>query len=167
MLLYIKKTFLFNVIQGFASSSSISGIIVVTETPIQLQRNLVTYLTAAFTFKVSFLCIVFLCSCSQGGTLKQTRKTTRHYPGCVIPTSTVLYTQKSQTFVVRAWQPVARNQLTQRPQLQRQTTKCHKSKTQSFTATEGKNTTPQPHHDIAFWSRLDRGKMHIHEVSNL
>lgn len=25
-------------------------------------------------------------------------------------------------------------------------------KTQSFTATEGKNTTPQPHHDIAFWS---------------
>lgn len=40
-------------------------------------------------------------------------------------------------------------------------------KTQSSTATEGKNTTPQPHHDIAFWSRLDRGKMHIHEVSNV
>lgn len=40
-------------------------------------------------------------------------------------------------------------------------------KTQSFTATEGKNTTPQPHHDIAFWSWLDRGKMHIHEVSNV
>lgn len=76
------------------------------------------------------------------------------------------YTEKPHVCHQR-YQPVSRNQLTQRPQLQRQTTKCHKSKTQSFTATEGKNTTPQPHHDIAFWSRLDRGKMHIHEVSNL
>lgn len=30
-----------------------------------------------------------------------------------------------------------------------------------------KNATPQPRHDIAFWSLLDRGKMHIHEVSNV
>lgn len=25
----------------------------------------------------------------------------------------------------------------------------------------------QPRHDIAFWCRLDRGEMHIHEVSNV
>lgn len=70
-------------------------------------------------------------------------------------------------FVGRRWDLIykgrARNVTNQK--------KKKKKNTQSFTATVGrerkKNATPQPRHDIAFWSRLDRGKMHIHEVSNV